>query len=69
MNPSKPKPDFAFHKTPVATETQRKDAERISAALVRNVALTVTDEPDGGCDPYNSTGQHVILQARLTRKP
>ncbi len=69
MNTPKPKPDLAFHKTPVATDAQRKDAERISTALIKSTSLTVVDEPDGGCDPYNSTGQHVILQARLARKP
>lgn len=64
MNSHNTKADFTFHKTPLVTEDRKQDAKLVSKVLVRNVALSIADEQDAGCDPYNSTGQHVILQAR-----
>lgn len=60
--------DFAFHKTPVTTHSRKREAGHVSAKLVRHTPLSLADDPDIGCDPYNSTGQHVILQAKLPRK-
>jgi len=36
----------------------------IKSSLVEASDLSISDELDKGSDPYNSTGQHVILKSR-----
>lgn len=31
----------------------------------RDSELTIADDPDLGCDPYNSTGRHVIMTTKI----
>jgi len=68
MNSHNTKPTFAFHKTPVATEDDRQATEVVRNKLAKNARLAIADDADICCDPYNSTGKHVILKARLLRK-
>ena len=66
MNSHNTKPSFAFHKTPVVTDSDKEEAEVVSTSLTLDTDLAIADDGDSGCDPYNSTGQHVILR---TKKP
>ena len=36
----------------------------IKSSLVEASDLSISEELDKGSDPYNSTGQHVILKSR-----
>jgi len=69
MNSHNTKPAFSTHKTPVADDSAVEEARVIGAKLIRDVDLTVDDsDPDQGCDPYNTTGQHVILQQKRSNR-
>lgn len=67
MNSHNPKQAFAFHKTPVVTDDDIEQSKYVSASL--NAAeLAIAEECDEYCDPYNSTGKHVILKSKLTKQ-
>ena len=67
MNSHNTKPGFAFHKTPVVTEEVKQEADVVEASL-KNADLTIAEVEDTVCDPYNSTGKHVVLKAKLRKK-
>lgn len=67
MNSHNTKPTFAFHKTPVVTDDDIETSKRVSASLTA-AELAIADEVDSYCDPYNSTGKHVVLKARLAKR-
>lgn len=63
------RPTFSDHKTPVADESSLKEAQVISTKLTGEVSLSIDDDMGQGCDPYNTTGQHIILrQKKLPKK-
>ncbi len=62
MNSHNTKTSFSFHKTPVTTDTDKREAEVLSSSLMGESELAIAGDVDNGCDPYNTTGQHVILQ-------
>lgn len=61
MNSHNPKPEMSHHKTPVASEDSIAAAKVLSSSLIVQTELSLDDDFDLGTDPYNSTGQHVIL--------
>jgi hypothetical protein len=63
MNSHNPRAGFAFHKTPARSERDRRDTKQVNASL-QSGELSISDTDDW-CDPYNSTGKHVVLKARL----
>ena len=63
MNSHNPRAGFAFHKTPARSEKDQRDTQQVSASL-QSGELSISDTDDY-CDPYNSTGKHVVLKARL----
>ena len=66
MNSHNTKAAFAFHKTPGTTRDDLRESRAAGDALTRDVKLAI-EEDDAYCDPYNSTGKHVVLQAKLRR--
>lgn len=68
MNSHNTKQAFAFHKTPAVTSDDKQEAEAVKQSLAKNAALAIADDQDNFCDPYNSTGKHVILKAKLTNR-
>jgi hypothetical protein len=68
MNSHNAKSAFSYHKTPVADDSALKEAEVISSKLTVDANLTIDEDPEQGCDPYNATGQHVILQQKKLPK-
>lgn len=68
MNSHNTKPAFDYHKTPVLTEEVKLETRAAGRNLAKDAELSIADDVGGSCDPYNSTGQHVVLQARLRRK-
>lgn len=63
MNSHNANPVFAYHKTPVADASATEEAKVISTKLIKDLDLTFNDDDTGG-DPYNTTGQHVILKQK-----
>lgn len=68
MNSHNTKPAFDYHKTPVVTEADKQDTEVVSASLTENSGLAIAEDAAVACDPYNSTGKHVILKAKLLQE-
>jgi len=64
MNSHNTKPDMSYHKTPVTSDESIAEAEVVSASLVTQSELSLDDDFDLGTDPYNSTGQHIILSQK-----
>ena len=67
MNTHNSKPAFVNAKNPVAGKDD-KDETHLSSASLNATDLVLADEPDDICDPYNSTGKHFILSAKLARQ-
>jgi hypothetical protein len=68
MNSHNTKPEFLGYKTPAADDAAVKEARVISTKLISDAELTINDDADFGCDPYNATGQHVILKQKKSPK-
>ena len=62
------RPTFSDHKTPVADESAQKEARVISTKLTTEANLSIDDDMQQDCDPYNTTGQHVILRQKKLPK-
>lgn len=61
MNSHNTRPSHAYHKTPIAAGKSAARADVFNARLAVQTELRIDDDTDIGGDPYNSTGQHVIL--------
>ena len=68
MNSHNAKAAFTSHKTPVADDSALKDARIISSKLTSETNLSIDDDLEQGCDPYNTTGQHIIVQQKKLPK-
>lgn len=67
MNSHNTKAAFVFHKTPAVTKDDREESKVVSASL-KSAELAIADDSYDYCDPYNSTGKHVVLKAKLMRQ-
>ena len=65
MKPQSSKPDTSFHKTPAPDKAK---SEVLSSTLIRDVDLAIDDDSEPDCDPYNATGQHVMLKLKNSPK-
>ena len=45
-----------------------EEAKVVGTKLITDAELTINDDADFGCDPYNATGQHVILKQKKSTK-
>lgn len=64
MNSHNTKPEFSLYKTPVRDKDDVEEAKILSKRLSNDADLSIEDDPDAGCDPYNATGQHIILRQK-----
>jgi len=64
MSSHNAKAEFAFHNpsTEVVKETSVAPRRRVRPAV--DSSLTVDEDFDLGCDPYNATGQHVVVRPK-----
>ena len=63
MDAQKTRKTEVARKAPVRAQTGLWDNVRVHASkLGENAALPMDEDYDLGGDPYNSTGQHVILE-------
>lgn len=65
MNSHNTKTELVASNDPVHVETDHKDVQILRSNLVDPDELAIADEVDTGGDPYNSTGQHVIIKSKL----
>ena len=49
---------------PVRFETDHKDMGGLRSELVDVNELSIVDDDTGG-DPYNTTGQHLVIKSRI----
>ncbi len=49
----------------VRTGTEKEDVRVIDTSLVAATEFTISEDCDRGSDPYNSTGQHVIIKPKV----
>ncbi len=64
MNSHNPKPDAAAKPAAVAIASDHSEARVMRADRQEAADLEISDEQDFGGDPYNSTGQHVIVKIK-----
>jgi len=46
----------------VPVRTEKEDVRVIDTSLVAATEFSISEDCDQGSDPYNSTGQHVIIK-------
>ena len=64
MNSCNAKADTDVRKEKVELKTEEHDVRVLRSSFVDAPELAFEDEPDTGCDPYNSTGQHVSIKPK-----
>ena len=52
----------------VRIETDHKDVRVVRSRLTDANALSIAADYDNGGDPYNSTGQHVVIKLKKDAK-
>lgn len=62
MNSHNAKADVVITKESVRIETDHKNVRVLRTTLLDEKSLSIADDYDNGGDPYNSTGQHVIIK-------
>lgn len=64
MNSHNTKTNTVASNEAVRIETDHKDVRVLISSLVDANDLSIADEFDTGGDPYNSTGQHVVIKSK-----
>ena len=65
MNTQKTRPAAVAHKSPVQVETDlRNNVQVIQSELNEVDELAIDEDFNVGGDPYNSTGQHVVIKPK-----
>jgi len=62
MNSHNAKADVVVTRESVQIETDHKNVRVLRSTLLEESKLSIADDYDNGGDPYNSTGQHVIIK-------
>ena len=62
MNSHNAKADVVVTKESVRIETDHKNVRVLRTTLLDENSLSIAADYDNGGDPYNSTGQHVIIK-------
>lgn len=68
MNSHNAKTETAENKATVRIESDHGDVRVLRSRLADANNLSIADDYDNGGDPYNSTGQHVILKSKKSAK-
>ncbi|NIO42879.1 MAG: hypothetical protein GTO41_23625 [Burkholderiales bacterium] len=64
MNSHKTKEEKVGKNEPICIETDHKDVRILRSRIQPTPELSIQDDDDIGGDPYNSTGQHVIIELK-----
>lgn len=65
MNSHNTKPERAANDDSVQIETGTDSVRVLQLDLIEANDLAVADDVNPGGDPYNSTGQHVIIKSKI----
>jgi len=65
MSSHNTKTDALVKEDIVRVKGEREELRVLKSTLVDSSELTVSDDFETGGDPYNSTGRHVIIKAKL----
>jgi len=65
MNSHNAKTESVEKNVSACTGTKKEDVRVIESRLVDAPELSISEDCDQGSDPYNSTGQHVIIKPRI----
>ena len=68
MNSHNPKTESVVSKKPARIEADQEEVRVIKTNLVEAADLAISDDIDTGSDPYNSTGQHVIIRSKIDQQ-
>ena len=64
MDSHNPKVEKVVTNEMIRIETDHKDVQILRSKIVDTNELAIVDDHDTGGDPYNSTGQHVIINSK-----
>jgi len=65
MNSHNTKTEPVVSNESVRADTDSIDARVLRSKIVESNELVIADDLDVGGDPYNSTGQHVVIKPKL----
>ena len=65
MNSHNTKTESVVKNVSVQITTEPEEPRVIALNLIEATELAITEDDDTGSDPYNSTGQHVIIKSKL----
>ena len=65
MNSHNPKPGSAARNESVRIAADKEQVRVVNSSLVEAAELAISEDCDKGSDPYNSTGQHVIIKSKI----
>ena len=67
MDSNNSKSDTEAQRETVRSGTDHKDLRKIRLNLLDESELSIAEDYDSGGDPYNTTGQHVIIKPKYTK--
>lgn len=50
---------------PARVVAEKEDVRVIKSSLFEAADLSISKDDDKGSDPYNSTGQHVVIKSKI----
>ena len=65
MNSHNAKTESIVKNVSVQITAEPEEPRVIASNLVELADLAISEDDDKGSDPYNSTGQHVIIESKL----
>ena len=65
MNSHNAKTESVVKNVSVQITAEPEGPRVIASNLVESADLAISEDDDRGSDPYNSTGQHVIIKSKL----
>jgi hypothetical protein len=65
MSSHNTKPGNIVRREDVVIEDAKDGIRVLRSTLLDTTELSVSEAYDGGGDPYNSTGRHVVIKAKL----
>jgi hypothetical protein len=65
MNPHNPKTESVVRNGSDRTGSERDTVRVTKSHLIGAVDLSISEDCNAGGDPYNSTGQHVIIKPKV----
>ncbi|HNP65024.1 MAG TPA: hypothetical protein PKH39_13895 [Woeseiaceae bacterium] len=64
MNSHNPKSNTVAKPAPMRIASDRNEVRVLRSTLQEAERLEISDDQDSGGDPYNSTGQHIVMKIK-----